>query len=152
MTVAPSAPAPAPPKGFRPHIGMRVRLEVVLEQDGRCPKCGERLGKLDGLQFDHTPPLAMRPWCEATGDTIPPASDPKHIQAIHVDCHAIKTSGRRTKARAEGDQTEIARTQRLADEQAAFRARLLAKAPGEKRARKGTIRSRGFNTNRKGKT
>lgn len=143
MTVAPSLPAPAPPKGFRPHMPLKVKLEAALRALGLT---------IDTVDFDHDPPLGMRVWRPDQQDTDPPANDPAHIVPRPRGQHREKTSGRTTKARAEGDQTEIARTQRLADEQAAFRARLLAKAPGEKRTRKGTIRSRGFNTNRKGKT
>lgn len=86
----------------------------------------------------------MRPWCEVTGDTIPPASDPSGIVAMHRDCHRAKTSGGAAKAKASGDVTEIARTKRLASEQDEFRRRVLAKEPGKPRERKSKIKSRGF--------
>lgn len=140
MTVAPSPPAPAPPPGFRPHMPLRVVLEAAIRQS-RCPDCGKPLGRLEDVQRDHSPPLQMRAYDAEAGDTIPPANDPAHIVLRHKDCHGVKTAGRPTKARAEGDVTEIARTKRLADEQAEFRRRVLAKEPGQKRERKSKIKS-----------
>jgi len=123
---APREPMAAPPTGYRPKIGVKTTLEAVLLA-ARCPDCGERLGSIDNVHRDHVPPLQMRPWCEETQDTIPPANDPAFIVVRHADCHRDKTTGGKTKAKAQGDTTEIYRTRRLAAEQAAFRNRLLSK-------------------------
>jgi hypothetical protein len=73
----------------------------------------------------------LRTWDAEAGDTIPAANDPAHIVIRHRDCHVGKTSGGKTKAKAQGDVTEIYRTRRLAKKQAEMRARMLAPAPAE---------------------
>ena len=133
MTIAPSSPAPAPPKGYRPKLTLRDKLRAALHALGLTEET---------VQWDHDPPIQLRVWVPERGDTDPPASDPRHLVPRPTAEHREKTSGRKTKARAEGDQTEIARTKRLAAEQEEFRARLLSKEPGAKRPRTGTIRSR----------
>ncbi|MER9652454.1 hypothetical protein NKJ26_02915 [Mesorhizobium sp. M0152] len=130
MSVAPREPEAAPPAGYRPKISVKTTLEACLVQ-ARCPDCGERLGSLDNIHRDHVPPLQLRAWDAEAGDTIPGANDPKHIVIRHRDCHVGKTSGGKTKAKAQGDVTEIYRARRLAKEQAAFRARMLATATEE---------------------
>lgn len=138
MSALPREPAAAPPKGYRPHINTTVTLQACLLQ-ARCPDCGEKLGALANIHRDHTPPLQLRAWDAEAGDTIPPANDPKHITLRHIDCHKAKTTGGKTKARAQGDVTEIARTKRLAEKQKEFRDRILAKGqnePGEELPRR----------------
>ena len=145
--MTPRQPAPAPPSGYRPHLGLKVKLEAAVRQL-RCPDCGRHLGSMSEVQADHSPALQLRTWDAVAGDTVPPANDPDFIVLRHISCHRAKTSGRVTRARAEGDVTEISRTNRLADEQAEFRRRILAKEPGKPRPKQSRIRSRGF---RKGK-
>lgn len=70
MKVVPSEPAPAPPKGYRPHMPMKVKLEAALRALGLT---------LETVDFDHTPPLQMRVWRPDKGDTDPPANDPAFI-------------------------------------------------------------------------
>jgi len=116
----------------------------------RCPDCGEKLGALDNIHRDHTPPLQMRAWDAEAGDTIPAANDPAYITLRHTDCHKDKTSGGTTKAKAQGDVTEIYRTRRLARQQEDFRARLLARGSEEPeeepppKKRKSTFATRPF--------
>jgi hypothetical protein len=78
----------------RKNIPDKIRLEVVLMQDGRCPHCKERLGPLSGLNFDHRPAIINREVNEAGTDYIPPQLDPEYIQAIHeIPCHRERTIG-----------------------------------------------------------
>lgn len=126
MTILPSAPAPAPPKGFRPRLTLRDKLRAALHALGLTEET---------VEWDHDPPLQLRIWRPDRGDTEPPANDPRHLVPRPKVDHREKTTGRRTKARAEGDITEIARTKRLAREQEEFRARLLAKEPGRERSK-----------------
>lgn len=131
--IAPSKPAPAPPKGYRPHMSMKVKLEAALRALGLTPET---------VQWDHDPPLQMRVWVPEKKDTDPPANDPKHIVPLASAAHREKTSGSATKARAQGDVTEIAKTRRLAEKQAEFRRRLLATEPDDKTERKSRWPSR----------
>lgn len=109
------------------------KLKILVAQ-ARCPLCGERLGDLSGLDFDHVQALAR-----GGSDTL------DNIRATHTACHRVKTSG--TAATSLGsDVHEIAKTKRLEREAAEFRARLLAKADGMEqppaRKRKAKIPSR----------
>lgn len=108
------------------------KLKIVVAQ-ARCPLCGERLGDLADLDFDHEHALARG------GE-----DDIDNIRAVHRDCHRVKTSG--TPATSRGsDVHEIAKTKRLAAEQEEFRQRILAKEPGTKPGRKSRWPSRPFN-------
>jgi hypothetical protein len=79
----------------RKAIPDRIKLEVVLRQDGRCTHCGERLGTLAVTQFDHRPSIINRDVNEDGTDYVPPQLDPEHIEAIHgVPCHRERTVGR----------------------------------------------------------
>lgn len=70
-----------------------VKLRAVLRVEGRCPHCGERLGDLAGLQFDHRPALINRDVAEDGGDYVPAQLDPEFIEPLHVKCHDIRTNG-----------------------------------------------------------
>lgn len=89
------------------------KLKVVVAQ-ARCPLCNERLGDIEGLDFDHSTPLAL-----GGADTV------ENLQAVHRACHKVKTAGPAATA-AGGDAHKIAKTRRLAKRQEEFRARLLA--------------------------
>jgi hypothetical protein len=117
----------APPTGFRKAIPLLVKLTVVLRQGSRCATCGEQLGKIADVEFDHIPALQMRCWDPEAKDTVPPANDPDHIFAKHCDCHAAKTFGAKGASKRGSDITEIARMKRISKTEAAFRQRLLAK-------------------------
>lgn len=138
--IAPSKPAPAPPKGYRPYMSTKVKLEAALRALGLT---------LETVDWDHDPPIQMRVWVPEKGDTEPAANDPAHIVPRHREDHRRKTSGGATKAKAQGDVTEIAKTKRLAESQEEFRRRLLAKEPGDKPERKSKWPSRPFGTSKK---
>jgi hypothetical protein len=152
MSILPRAPAAAPPKGFRPHTSLKTKLDAALRHT-RCPDCGAPIGSTANGRLDHDPPIQLRVWDEEAQDTSPPANDTSCLIWRHIDCHAIKTSGRRTKAAAEGDQTEIAKTKQLAKKTEEFRRRVLAKgeepAPAAAPKGKRKIRSRGFDKTKK---
>lgn len=117
----------------RKAIPDKVKLEVVLQQDGRCPFCEERLGPLTGLNFDHRPAIINRDVNEAGTDYVPPQLDPGHIQAVHVDCHKQRTFGPGGEKRitTAGSDTHIRdKTRYLAAGHAEFISRILAKTSG----------------------
>ena len=107
------------------------RLKVVARQ-ALCPLCGEKLGDLSGLDFDHVHALAL-----GGTDTL------DNLRALHRDCHSAKTNGRGGTS-AGSDKNRIAKVARCAADEAEFRRRLLAKEQGEKPARKSKIPSRPF--------
>jgi 5-methylcytosine-specific restriction endonuclease McrA len=107
----------------RRRLTLRDKLEIMARQS-RCPLCGERLGPVDNLDWDHETALAR-----GGTDTL------DNIRAVHRACHLIKTSGTRATTRG-SDIHEIAKTKRLEKAEAEFRARLLSKDPEERLARK----------------
>jgi hypothetical protein len=119
---------------------MKVKLEAALRALGLT---------LETVNWDHDPPLQMRVWVPEKNDTIPAANDPAFIVPLEREEHRAKTSGGKTKARAQGDQTEIARTKNMADTQEEFRRRILAKEPGKKPERKSKWPSRPFGGKKK---
>lgn len=83
-----------PPKGWkRPAIPTRVKLDVVIRQEGRCRQTGHKLGTLDNTQFDHRPALWERRFDTVANDTIPPANDPASIEACTIAGHKVRTHG-----------------------------------------------------------
>lgn len=81
------------PKRFRPAIPDKIKLQVVLRQDGRCGcGCDERLGTIANTEFDHCPPLALREYDEATRTYTPDANDPDKIVARVKQHHRDKTN------------------------------------------------------------
>lgn len=125
----------APPPGFRKAIPVLVKLKVVLGQNAICPDCGQTLGPLEGVQFDHDPAIGLRGWDPEAEDTIPACNDLGHIIGRHKDgCHSVKTTGRKgesDKNRLHGDVAQIAKLRRLTRKEAEFRQRLLAKEAEE---------------------
>lgn len=104
----------------RKKIPIGVKLKSALHALGLDP---------DDVQYDHDPALGMRPVDPATGDTTPPANDWRHIVPRASAEHKVKTFGNH--APLSGDVSKIAKLNRVEGEQAAFRARLLAKHGGE---------------------
>ncbi|WP_336801650.1 hypothetical protein [Kaistia sp. MMO-174] len=139
----------------RKAIPDRVKLHAALR----------RLGlKIEQVNFDHDPPLALRPVDPDTGDTIPPANDPDHIFLVTIDEHREKTFGKGGAKRATtagSDIHRIAKTKRLERarserESAAedFRRRLLAREHDEPKPtpqRKSTWPTRPFPSRKKPK-
>lgn len=108
MTILPSPPAGWKRKGFTG----KIKLQVILNQDGRSKISGDRLGRADNVHFDHRPPLALRQFDTEAWDTIPPENDLDHIEAITIEEHRIRTIG--TKATTAGsDIHTIRKAQRI---------------------------------------
>lgn len=131
----------------RKAIPLSVKLAVALRMLGFRPE--------DEVQFDHDPALGLRPWNEETQDFVPPQLDPDAIVIKTKAAHRTKTSGRKGERRVTSygsDQHAIAKIDRVEKDEAAFRARLLAKdaAMAERRPvrPKRKIPSRGFSGSR----
>ena len=92
----------------RPHMSLRVQRDAALWVLGLDPS---------NVDFHHDPLLAARPIDPETGDTIPPANDPRHITPMAREAH---------KARTPKDIRTVAKVKRLEKKEAAFRARLEA--------------------------
>lgn len=109
----------------RRRLSVTDKLAVMVRQSV-CPLCGERLGALDDVDFDHFQALAL-----GGADTT------ENLRAVHRQCHRTKTSG--TKATTAGSDVQmIAKGKRLAREAEEFRRRILAKGSGsepEKRSK-----------------
>ena len=103
----------------RKHMPLKVKLAAALFCLGLDP---------DDVDWHHEPPLGLRPIDPITGDTDPPANNPKHIIPMARAGH---------KARTPADVTAIAKVKRVSRKHEAFRQRLLAAEPhpeGKKRA------------------
>lgn len=109
----------------RKAIPDRVKLIATLRRFGL---------KIEDVQYDHNPALALRPINPHTGDTIPPANDPDFIDMLLIAEHKEKTFGRGGEKRittADGDVGKIAKMDRVTAAQEDFRRRMLAKDQGE---------------------
>lgn len=98
------------------------KLKIVTEQ-ARCPLCGNKLGDLSGLDFDHEHALTL-----GGTDTL------DNLRAVHRKCHDIKTNGRGGERRIstlDSDTHTAAHTRRLTERQEEFRRNLLRKEAGE---------------------
>lgn len=83
-----------PPKDWkRPAIPTRVKIEVIIRQEGKCAQSKEKLGTLENTNFDHRPALWERKFDSAAFDTIPPANDPAFIEACTIAGHKVRTHG-----------------------------------------------------------
>jgi 5-methylcytosine-specific restriction endonuclease McrA len=107
-------------KRKRRHWGVLARASVLARQ-AICPLCGLRIGALDNCDFDHEIALS-----------IGGADDLANLRAVHKYCHTLKTFGSPATT-AGSDIANAAKAKRLTKEQAAFRARLLAKEPGREK-------------------
>jgi hypothetical protein len=128
------SPTLTPPVGFRKAIPVLVKLKSVLRAGDRCASCGQKLGDIEGLQFDHVPALGLRAWNETERDTVPPANDPEHLIPRHIKCHEQKTTGRKGESKLSkvgGDISEIAKLRRLTRKQEDFRRTMLGKGNAE---------------------
>lgn len=95
----------------RPAIPTRVKLDILIRQEGRCAcGCRERLGSMDNVEWDHVPALVFRSYNAKTGLYDPPANDPTRIFAKIKAHHDEKTvrdiksnaKTKRVKAKHEG--------------------------------------------------
>jgi hypothetical protein len=113
-----------------------VKLEAILIHGPVLDEDGNRICKVEELDFDHQPPLMLRVWNPDANDTEPPANDPQYLVPMARVAHRKKT--------AKKDVPEIAKTKRLAADHEDFRRKILSRECGEKRKPSGRIKSRGF--------
>lgn len=100
--------------------GVKTKLAAMARQ-ATCPLCGQKLGALDGLDWDHIVPLALGG-----------ADDETNLVAVHRPCHRLKTSGNGHTSHG-SDIHAIAKTRRLTKDTEEFKRRLMAKGEGEQR-------------------
>lgn len=75
----------------RKSLSKAMRDFVKTRQKGLCAcGCGAQLQ--DGFHLDHDPPLELRVWDDAIGDTVPPANSLQHLFGLTPDCHRRKTN------------------------------------------------------------
>ena len=98
------------------------KLKIMTAQS-RCPLCGEKLGAITDVQFDHIHALAL-----GGTDTL------DNLRAVHVACHAVKTRGKGATTRG-SDVGDIKHVRHVTRSHEAFRARLLAKDEGKDKPR-----------------
>ncbi|WP_454629660.1 hypothetical protein [Bradyrhizobium cenepequi] len=120
----------------RPPIPCKVKLQVLINQGGRSAVDGEKLGRIEDTNFDHRPPLEARKFDTKAWDTIPPANDPAHIEAITDAQHDRRTNGpggtRRITTRG-SDTGERARTRKIQRSHVEHQTAMKAKAKGQPR-------------------
>ncbi|TAI67617.1 hypothetical protein [Bradyrhizobium sp. Leo170] len=125
-----------PPEWKRPPIPCKVKLQVLLNQEGRSTINNEKLGRIEHTNFDHRPALEARKFDTAAWDTIPPANDPNFIEAITVNQHDRRSNGpggtRRITTRG-SDTGERARTRKIQRSHTEHQAAMEAKAKGRPR-------------------
>lgn len=98
-------------QGRRKAIPDRVKDEVNKRQGGVCYcGCGTPIGK--GFVYDHNPALELRILNDAETDTIPPANDPKYIDAVCSDYNKRKTYGNKATT-AGSDAGRISKVRRI---------------------------------------
>ena len=103
----------------RRRLSVTDKLSIMVRQSA-CPLCGEKLGRLDDIDFDHFQALAL-----GGEDTN------ENMRAVHRACHRVKTSG--TKATTAGSDVQVfAKGKRLARDTEEFRRRILAKDTGDR--------------------
>lgn len=133
----------APPAGWkRPTLKNQTKLQVILNQEGKCKASGERLTDITHVRFDHRPACWQRQWDPVTNDTVPSFHDAEFIDAIADARHDERTFT--NNGTGMGDITHKAHSDRVTDREAEHRIAMALKEPGRKRPRKGTIRNRGF--------
>ena len=77
-------------------------------------------------EFNHDPPIELRPLNDAGTDTVPPMNDPRHIVPMSKEAHKKETFGDPA-VPLSGHISRIAKTKRLEEKHVAFRQRMLAR-------------------------
>lgn len=128
-----------PPKGWRKSIPLAVKLQVLINQEGKAPD-GSVLDAIStGIHFDHRPPLHERSYDPERDETLPAANDIRFIVALPIPIH---------RALSAQDVSRMGKTERQRRSEAEFRERLNGRSTGQKRVSKGTIRNRPFSKKR----
>lgn len=134
----------------RPHMPLSVKLHAALLALGFTDE--EITG--GGIEWDHSPCLALRFVDPETGQLVPHPNDPQFIRPLRKADHKAKTNGRRGEKRvtsAGSDIHAIARSRRLVKAEKAHAEAMADKAGGQKPHKPGSISSHGFPKGRKQK-
>lgn len=142
----------------RKAIPQRLAIALAIRAAGGVAKdevTGEAITWLDALagkvQIDHDPALDKRPVSHETGDTVPPANDESFLYLRRIDGHKAKTFGPGGEKRITTRGSDVGdhhRDKRVRGSHADHLTYMKTKTAGQKRPRKGTIRSRGFDKRR----
>ncbi|RWE64686.1 hypothetical protein [Mesorhizobium sp.] len=124
-----------PPAGWRKPIPLAVKLQVIVNQQGRAPDGTPLDAIIVGIHFDHRPPLHERVYDPEKDETVPAANDIEFIVALPIPIHREMSAQ---------DVSRMSKTERQRMLEMGFRDRLQRRLPGQKRSCKGTIRSRPF--------
>lgn len=118
-----------PVRQLRKKIPLSVKVEACLVRLGFTL---EEIRTPGAIHWDHDPALGLRDQIETPAGIVfdPDQHDPRHIVPRRAEPHKVKTNGAGATC-ADGDTHKIGKARRLSKSQAAFRARLLAKAAGE---------------------
>lgn len=128
-----------PPTGWRKPIPLAIKLQVIVNQQGKAPD-GTLLDAIKvGIQFDHRPPLHERQYDPELDETIPPANEISCIVALPLPLH------RELSAR---DVSRMSKTERQRALEQDFRERLIQKLRGEKTPRVGSFGNSRFQKRR----
>jgi hypothetical protein len=125
-------------------VSKRRYRPVWVERDAALNALG-LLGK--SIHYDHRPPLSHRYQDPVTGLYEPDENDPRYLYPVLAEVNKALADG--DCRPLSGDTSVAAKLKRNAKAEEEFRARILAKEPGEPRQRKSRIPSRPFQ--RKGK-
>lgn len=108
-------------KPRRKPLPKSVKVSVETRQDGICAcGCLQMIGNFfwsngpKPTNYDHRPPLALRPLNETETDYDPPQHDPEFIDALAPRCHAQRTYGGRSRGTSiNSDAHAIAKSDRV---------------------------------------
>ena len=133
----------------RKAIPEKLKLQIYLEHNGRCARTGEKLGHyLREVEYNHTPPIAVRPVNAYGTDYIPPQLDPRYIEPLKPAVHKAETNGEALEKKhllaKNYDKARISKTKRLRESHQEFTAGQAQKQCGQKRQRSGNWPSRPF--------
>jgi len=80
---------------FRDPVKLKIKNKIaILTEQCKCQGCGFRLHK-GKVRFDHRPPLEQRKLNRAKTDFIPKQHNPLFIDALDIECHQFRTTGRK---------------------------------------------------------
>lgn len=130
-------------------IPNKLKLQIYIAHGGRCARTGEKLGHyLRDVEYNHTPPVAVRPVNAAGTDYIPPQLDPNYIEPLKPSVHKVETNGESVEKKhllaKNHDKAKISRTRNLRESHQEFLEAQASKVCGQKRRRSGKWPSRGF--------
>lgn len=99
----------------RKPVPVRVQLDILLEQNGRCQICKKKLMAGEPRVVEHTPARAL---LERNGVENPDGR--QYLSIVHAEpCARLKTVGRHGESKksscADGDISKVAKAERIHD-------------------------------------